>query len=214
MPTAHATVPTDRASRYLAQLCRHLGELQHQTDSPTSPDTDPEPAHRRRRPQIRHLEWSDTHGTVDLGVGRLALQATPDALDVALEAADERTLGRLQDTVATRIQTIGRRDRLIVTWEHATTPTTGSGHALTPGHDVGARRPRRTRALLAVAALAIGLHAAVATAVLTGPSWLSWAADGVLVLVGIKLAAIALGSVVLRHRLPHRIRIPLRRRQP
>ncbi len=220
MPTAHARIPTDRASRYLAQLCRHLSELQHHGGSPTGHDTEP---HRgRQRPQVQHVEWSDTHGTIDLGTARLTLDATPDTLDLTLDAPDDQTLTQLGDTIAHRIRTIGRRDRLAVTWQQPATPTAGrqeappSSHGAGnhgPGnHGPGSYRRRSTLALVAVAAVAIGMHAAVATAVLTGPSWMSWAADTVLVLVGLKLAAIALGGAALRHRLPHRI--PVRRRQP
>ena len=61
-------------------------------------------------------------------------------------------------------------------------------------------------ALVAAAAVAVGLHAAAATAILTGPRWMGWAADAVLVLVGVKLAVIAVGRTALRHRLPRRSR--------
>ena len=84
--TAQARVRTDRASRYLAQLCRHLSELQ----SHTSPA-----GHERAgpgRPQIRHVEWSDTRGTVDLAAGRLTLLADPDTLHLTIEAPDEQRL--------------------------------------------------------------------------------------------------------------------------
>ncbi len=61
MLTAEARVETERASRYLAQLCRHASQLgQHLRHTHDSGDAPPE---------VRHVEWSDTYGIVSLGWG-------------------------------------------------------------------------------------------------------------------------------------------------
>lgn len=48
--------------------------------------------------------------------------------------------------------------------------------------------------------LAVAVHVGLAAAVLTAWRWTSWAADFVLVLVLVKVAAIVLGHLALRRR--------------
>lgn len=85
MPTAEARVETERASRYLVQLCRHATRM------------GPHLRHRRRAhdgedmqapPEVRHVEWSDTYGLVALSWGQWTMYASPDALTLRAEAAD------------------------------------------------------------------------------------------------------------------------------
>ena len=63
MPVSSAHVTTTRASRYLAQLCRHGGKMGRIAA-----------AHRPRshrnggaRPEVLHSAWSDTDGVIDFG---------------------------------------------------------------------------------------------------------------------------------------------------
>ncbi|MGW1888459.1 DUF2218 domain-containing protein, partial [Streptomyces sp. NPDC001970] len=114
MLIAEAHVRTDRPSRYLAQLCEHPGQMGGQI------------RHRLRLhhdgktpPQIRHVEWSDTHGTIDVGSGRCTLQAGPDSLTLRVEATDQDSLQRIQHLIGGRLQKIGKRDALQVTWQQA-----------------------------------------------------------------------------------------------
>jgi hypothetical protein len=110
MPTSEARVETDRASRYLVQLCRHAGWMSRL------------PGHRPRAhgggaaPRVRHVESSDTHGVVSLDGGGFTVHAGQDALLMRVEAADEDSLRRIQDLLAGRVEKIGRRDRLAVDW--------------------------------------------------------------------------------------------------
>jgi hypothetical protein len=234
MPTAEARIRTDRASRYLAQLCRHLSHLRHLSHRPAGPDrTDPDhagsdhadhagPDHTspagavRQPPRIRSVDWSDSDGTIDFGVGQLTLHATPDTLVLHVEAANEQALHRLQHAIADRVEKIGRRDRIAVSWlppgASEPDPATTPDQAIPSGPAAAIRRPRGMILLAAAAVLAVGIHIAVGTAVLTGARWMSWAAGTVLVIVAIKLAAIALAGLTLRHHIPHRL--PRRRRQP
>ncbi len=99
MLIAEATVATDRPSRYLVQLCRHI-KLAAQT-----------------HPQMQaHVEWSDDRGLISFGLGRCTLRADPGVLTLRAEAPDEESLHRLERRIADRLEQVGRRDRLTVTW--------------------------------------------------------------------------------------------------
>jgi hypothetical protein len=115
MLIAEAIVGTERSSRYLVQLCRHV-QLVAET-----------------HPQMQaQVEWSDDHGMISLGWGRCALRAGPGVLTLRAEAPDEDSLHQFEKRVADRLEQIGRRDRLTVTW----TPPQGAAEQLpgTPPH--------------------------------------------------------------------------------
>jgi hypothetical protein len=121
MLIADARVATDRAGRYLVQLCRHV-ELA-----------------ARGRPQMRaHVEWSDDAGVISLGPGRCTLRADSGVLALRAEAPDEETLRHIQQRIADRLEQIGRRDRLTVTWMPS--GAQGSAH-----QDGGPVRPETTK---------------------------------------------------------------------
>ena len=106
MPTAQTRIPTDRAGRYLVQLCQHLNRIS---------------GHARHGdaggpPPIRQVEWSDSHGFIEFASGQCTLDATGDSLTINLAAADTDELREMQQTLAARLKTIGRRDNLVVTW--------------------------------------------------------------------------------------------------
>jgi hypothetical protein len=106
VPTAQTRIPTDRAGRYLVQLCQHLNQIS---------------GHARHGagggpPPIRRVEWSDSHGVIEFASGQCTLDATGDALTIDLAAADTDELREMQQTLAARLKTIGRRDNLVVTW--------------------------------------------------------------------------------------------------
>jgi hypothetical protein len=99
MVIVEAQVETGRSSRYLVQLCRHVHKA------------------GRARPQMQaRVEWSDDRGVISLDQGRCTLRALPGVLALRVEAPDEDTLRRLQHRVADRLERIGGRDRLTVTW--------------------------------------------------------------------------------------------------
>ena len=119
MPASQAYLPTDRARRYLAQLCNHGSQMSLRT------------LHARRGhghdgegegggpPKPLRAEAFGTEGIIDFGWARCLLRATDDALVLRAEADDEQQLRRVQDAVAHRLRQIGRRDRLGVTWTPA-----------------------------------------------------------------------------------------------
>jgi cytochrome P450 len=114
MPASEAHIPTARASRYLAQLCRHSGQMarpgfrqSHRHSAGGAPLA------------VRDTDWSDSTGIINFGGGRCTLQATGEALTLRAEADDPQQLQRIQDGIARRVGRIGRRDALTVTWQPA-----------------------------------------------------------------------------------------------
>jgi hypothetical protein len=99
MPIAEATVETERSSRYLVQLCRHVNLV------------------AQGHPQMQaHAEWSEDHGVISFGSGRCSLRADPGVLTLRAEAHDEESLHELQRRVGERLEQVGRRDHLTVRW--------------------------------------------------------------------------------------------------
>jgi len=126
MLIAQARVATERSSRYLVQLCRHLNLV------------------AQKHPQMQaHVEWSDDRGTISFSWGRCTLRADPGVLTLRAEAPDEESLQQLEQRVADRLEQVGRRDRLTVTWtpphvaaDQPTRPT-GPTKRTTRGHAHG-----------------------------------------------------------------------------
>jgi hypothetical protein len=120
MPTSHAHVRTDRAGRYLAQLCNHGSQLaripvdRHRAHGDGGPP-----------PAVQRADCSETDGLIDFGWGRCTLRATDDALILTAEADDMQKLHQIQDGVARRLERIGRRDRLTLSWRPR--PEAGTG---------------------------------------------------------------------------------------
>ncbi|MGW3567793.1 DUF2218 domain-containing protein [Streptomyces sp. NPDC000941] len=203
MLTAQAHIPTDRASRYLVQLCRHGSQMTGI------------PGHRPRAhtaggapPRIRHVEWSDTCGVLDFGFGQCTLEAGPEGLTLRARADDEEHLRRIQDGIASRIEKIGRRDNLRVTWHRSQAPVTAPDDV--PGVAGGppaARSPLRahgkTIGLPAVALLVLAVHLGAGRA-LVDSSWSSWGLVTILGIVAVKAAVMT--TVVIRRRKTARAR--------
>ena len=118
MLIAEAAVATERPSRYLVQLCRHIDQV------------------ARANPQMAaNAECSDEYGVISFPWGRCTLRAGPRVLSLHAEAPDEEGLLHLERRVTDRLEQIGRRDRLTVTWtpphgasEHSTRGPTGADH--------------------------------------------------------------------------------------
>jgi hypothetical protein len=126
MNAAVAQIPTERASRYLEQLCRHLGQMSRMRH--------PAPAGHRggqAPPPVQHVDWSDTSGEIRFTDGTCTLHATPTELLLRVDADDEDSLRRLQDGITRRLATIGRRDHLTVDWQRPD-PVRGHAHHSSP----------------------------------------------------------------------------------
>jgi hypothetical protein len=103
---AEASVATERSSRYLVQLCRHVSLAAQ--------------AHPQMQAQV---EWSGDRGVISFLWGRCSLRADPGVLALRAEAPDEESLHQIEQRVADRLEQVGRRDRLTVMW----TPPRGAG---------------------------------------------------------------------------------------
>jgi hypothetical protein len=109
MLTAETTIQTTNASRYLAQLCQHATKFSHRLRH----------LHTRvahARPEVLDVDWSDTHGTLNLSWGQCTLDADPTTLTVRVEADGEENLRRVQDLVGADLERFGRREQLTVAW--------------------------------------------------------------------------------------------------
>jgi len=218
MPTLHAQVRTDRPGRYLVQFCKHAAAMgngghtarMHLSRSPAQPDV------------TVAAEWSATAGTVTFAPwGTCTLAATPDALTLRIDAADEESLARIRDIVDRDLDRFSRRDPLTVTWQNSfsfssrpAAPRAGSrlspavaaaaspDRAAPPEHrDAPTRGRRRQTLLLAAAAiLAVVLHLGLAGTVLARSRWTGVAGDVLAALVVLKLAAIAWTRHTIRRR--------------
>lgn len=210
MLTAEARVETERANRYLDQLCRHaqqMGQRPHyQPRAHGGRDT-------HSPPEVHDVEWSETQGTVRLSLGQWALRATPEALVLRVEAANEDDLQRMQDLIAVRLEKIGRRDHLSVSWQ----PSGASG--VQPGAEepdgsrpqqetwwaAGAARHRPLRTVGAIVALLVVGHLALGGSMLAAARWWGWGAGAVVLLV-VVVKLTALGGFAARHGHRHRRR--------
>lgn len=115
MPSATAHVATDRPSRYLVQLCRHLANngrhlthrrrTHHRADAPSHPAT-----------QAR-VEWSATDGSADFGWAHCTLRAADGLLTLRAEADDEQNLQHVQNLLTEHLDRFARRNPLTVHWE-------------------------------------------------------------------------------------------------
>ncbi|MED7954872.1 MULTISPECIES: DUF2218 domain-containing protein [unclassified Streptomyces] len=92
MPRSEARVATDRSARYAKQLAAHMG----------------------RKIQA---DWSEEtgRGTLTFGLGTATLEATPDALLLAVEG-ETANLPGLEDVVGRHLVRFGARDELVVEW--------------------------------------------------------------------------------------------------
>ncbi|MER5598306.1 DUF2218 domain-containing protein [Streptomyces sp. NPDC002265] len=209
MPTAETRLATDRASRYLVQLCRHLSRMPRMSHRPPG-----DHGEGGTRPEVRHVEFTDTHGTVRFADGLWTLDATADALTLRVDADDEEVLRRLQDAIAARIEKIGRRDALQVIWQRAVPDTPSQAecneHRDTDGRGVGRSRRAITLGLVAGGAVVVAVHLGIGRAALADAKWTGWAAGAVLALVLVKLLLLGghllLGRTALRHGIAFRHR--------
>jgi hypothetical protein len=108
--TATGRAETTRADRYLAQLCDHLEHMRH------GAGPDHQPSGHGGAPDVQLVERMQDGGVIVFDWGTCTLRASPDALAVQIEAADNAALTRAQALIGHRIETIGRRENLTVTW--------------------------------------------------------------------------------------------------
>jgi hypothetical protein len=104
MPEAAARIATDRAERYVGQLCEHLGHLGRMA------------VLHKGMPRMLDVEHGPSGTFVRFDQGTWHLEAAPGELVVRVSAEDSERLERLKSALASRLTTIGRRDGLAVEW--------------------------------------------------------------------------------------------------
>ena len=111
MLSEQTRVVTERAGRYLAQLCEHLDQLiaRPGMHGPTG-------RHDGGPPDLRRVEWSAERGVVVFERATFTLTASSDELALRVEAEDAQDLERIKQALSDRIEAIGWRDGLTVTW--------------------------------------------------------------------------------------------------
>jgi hypothetical protein len=207
MPTAEARITTDRAERYLDQLCSHLGQMQHMRHLPRGGHG----ALGAPRPQVEHVERTPGRAAIRFAEGSWTLSVAAGALLLRVEADDPAALELLKDAIAARIIKIGRRDDLSVAWHEVAgqggrddEPADGGGSSdevrrTGPG---GRRRWRRIAWLAAIAA-AVAIHLGLIGSLLGSGAGKDLAADAILALLAVKLLLFALHARSGRGRPTH-----------
>lgn len=94
MERSTARVRTEKAGRYLVQLCKHFG---HKVPA----------------------EWSDSEGVVRFEPGTCRMAATNDTLILDCESATGADLVVVQNVVADHLVRFAWKDELSVAWENA-----------------------------------------------------------------------------------------------
>lgn len=92
MIKAEARVRTERASRYLVQMCKHF---RHKVEA----------------------EWTDVSGRVDFAPGLCHMRVEDGKLVIQCEAANERELGRVKYILGDHLTRFAWREEIEMTWE-------------------------------------------------------------------------------------------------
>ncbi|MFI7679044.1 DUF2218 domain-containing protein [Actinophytocola sp. NPDC049390] len=109
MLTTESRIETANANSLLAHLCRHAAKMGEHLRHGAMPG-----AHAR--PDVLGVDFSDTHGRLDLTWGRCVLDADPDGLTVRIEAGAEEHLRGMQGIITADLERFGHRENLTVTW--------------------------------------------------------------------------------------------------
>ena len=91
MENSTALVRTDKASRYLVQLCKHFG---HKVPA----------------------EWTETGGVVRFEPGTCRMAAADGELTLACESETPEDLAVVQDVIASHLQRFAWKEELTVSW--------------------------------------------------------------------------------------------------
>jgi hypothetical protein len=199
MPTLQAQIQTERASRYLVQLCKHaaaMGSGGHTArmhlHAPIA----------RREVQVA-ADWSDTTGTVTFAPwGHCTLAAEEHALTLRIDAADDDGLTRIREVIDRDLQRFSQRDPVTVTWR----PGEPAGIAPVQSPPTSKSRqgiPRwrlQTIVLALAAVLLVALHVGLAGVVVAKSRWIGIGTNVVVALVALKLALVAWARLATRRR--------------
>lgn len=208
MPVAEARIPTDRATRYLEQLCSHLGSMQHMRHLPGSAHASGHGA--AGMPRVAGVEQSGNRAVVRFADGSWHLTAHEDALVLRVEADEDTVLDRLKEAIAARIAKIGRRDGLSVDWSSSSAERGGAA-AEAEGPSArgrGGRTKWRRLGWIALAALAAAVHLGMIGSLFGSGGSRDIAADAMIALVAVKLVLVGLHTRLKHGRPSRRTSIP------
>jgi len=99
MHSAHATVRSEKAGRYLVQLCKHFAHKIPATWDET--------------------EGEDTKGHADFGIGTCDMTAKDGVLLLACNAPDAERLGKVKDVLESHIVRFAWKEEPKVEWQDA-----------------------------------------------------------------------------------------------
>jgi hypothetical protein len=118
MPLLEGHLATDRASRYLVQLCRHAAAMDGRVHTGR--------AHPHGVGEVRTddvaaadvvAEWTATCGTVTFSPwGRCTLSAGEAGLTLVIDAPDELGLTRIHEVVTRDLERFTHRTAEVLTW--------------------------------------------------------------------------------------------------
>ena len=114
MPTIEGHVATDRASRYLQQVCSHASLMRH-----SHGDAEAEATSGGTNGAISDTTdhtAGPTTGRITRGTARCDLTADPAGLTLVVTSDDEAQLRALQEAVTRTLERAGRREGLTVLW--------------------------------------------------------------------------------------------------
>ncbi|WP_034260980.1 DUF2218 domain-containing protein [Actinospica robiniae] len=209
MPAAETRIPTDRAARYLEQLCSHLGSMQHMRHLPSAASAS---GHGNGHgpgeagmPRVENVEKNGNHAVIRFADGSWDLTAHEDELLLRVEADEDAALERLKGAIAARIAKIGRRDGLSVHWSSDHEPHDPQSAAEgRPARGRGSRGRLRTLGWCMLAALAVAIHLGLIGSLLGGGRSKDVAADAIIALIVVKLILLGLHARFGRGRPHHR----------
>lgn len=205
MLVSEAHLPTDRAGRYLVQLCRHAQQLHRLRHRPQAHNPGLALPHQQVQVNQVDVELSGSDGAIRLPWGQCTMHASTDTLLLRVEAETEENLQRVQDIVARNIERFGRRDKLKVAWQRIEVP--GAPPAAAPRAPEAAPEgaaPRRHRGAMLLAsvgalgaALLVAVHLGLGAAVAAASGWLGWTAVGLVAVPVLVVLAHALAPATL-----------------
>ena len=156
-------------------------------------------------PVVEQADWSDTRGTIRFKWGQCTVEAVDGTLVLRAEAADDEGLRRIQDGIARRLETIGRRDHLVVTWRRTSSGEAEASDPVRPAKPARRRRLLMTIGLVLAGVLIVAVHVGLLGSAVAASPWAKWSVDAIIALVVVKLLVVA-GHVLLARRAARRFK--------
>jgi hypothetical protein len=132
------------------------------------------------------------------------MQATDDALILDAEATTADGLRRIQEGITRRLETVGRRDQLTVTWQPVLSGDGADSNPPRPEAATPRRRHVMIIGLIAGGLLIVAIHLGLFGSGVAEMPWTKWGVNiivGLLIVKGILIAThVALARLAIRRR--------------